>query len=92
MKETRTVGRTVDIEVKMYDLCKYTRESRENRELRHIQRGVISWDIITGEDVKEIESNLNDDEMDELHEYITLNFEDGSEATYRNSHCDIFIY
>jgi hypothetical protein len=92
MKETRTVGRTVDIEVKMYDLCKYARESYENKELRHVQKNVISWDILTGEDVEEIESNLNNEEMDELHEYIRLNFEDGSEATYRNSHCDIFIY
>lgn len=51
--------------------------------------GVTAWDIIEGGlEAEEIEqSGL----VDEHHEYLVLHFEDGSTATFRNSHVDMFV-
>lgn len=51
--------------------------------------GLVSWDIIEGgEEAKEIEMQGL---MDEHHEYLVLHFNDGTDATFRNSHVDMFI-
>lgn len=51
--------------------------------------GLTQWSIITGEDALEIEADI--DEIDEYHEYLVLEFNDGTTATFRNSHVDMFI-
>lgn len=88
MKELRTVGKVITMDVKIYDKCKYAKESSRIDTITY--KDVESWEIITGEDVEEIERDLNNEDMDELHEYVTLNFTDGSKATFRNSHVDLF--
>lgn len=52
--------------------------------------GVTAWDVIEGgPEAEEIEqSGL----VDEYHEYLVLHFEDGSTATFRDSHVDMFIH
>lgn len=51
--------------------------------------GLTAWDIINGgEEAEEIEANGL---VDEHHEYLILHFNDGTQATYRNSHVDMFI-
>ena len=88
MRELRTVGKAITMDVKIYDKAKYAMDSAKTKTITY--RGVESWEIVTGEDVEEIERGLNDEDKDELHEYVILNFTDGSTSTYRNSHVDLF--
>lgn len=55
-------------------------------------KGVTSWDIISGgTEAEEIEAETDADGIDEHHEYLVLHFEDGSTATFRNCHVDMFV-
>ena len=75
------------IRVFVYDADKYTGDVTDEKEVTY--KGLTSWDIIEGGDeAKEIESNGL---VDEHHEYLVLHFNDGSLATFRNSHVDMFI-
>ena len=91
-KEIRTTGYKVDVEVEVYSECKYTadREVFENCKTR-IFENVINWEIVTGTDAEEIESMTDSESVDDHHEYLVLNFENGNTATFRNSYCDMFI-
>ena len=53
--------------------------------------GLTQWSIVSGEDALEIEADLSESEKDEYHEYLVLEFNDGTTATFRNSHVDMFI-
>ena len=54
---------------------------------------LTSWNIVTGEESEQLERylGLEDEETDELHEYLILHFEDGSTATFNNSEVDMII-
>ena len=49
-------------------------------------KGVTRWDIISGEDAKDIEM------VDEAGEFLVLHFVDGRTATFRNSHTIMFVF
>ena len=91
----RTFTRTTFIEnldeaiVKLYvyENSKYSGNIGKETEVKYT--GLKSWSIIDGDDVKEIEETF--DELDENHEYLVLNFADGTTSTFRNSHVDMFI-
>lgn len=51
--------------------------------------GLKSWSIIDGFEAAKIETLIG--EMDEYHEYLLLEFVDGSISIFRNSHVDMFI-
>ena len=54
--------------------------------------GLTSWDIITGgKEAEEIEAETDENSADENHEYLVLHFNDGTAATFRNSHVDMHI-
>ena len=54
--------------------------------------GLTAWDMIEGgKEAEEIESEMDEDFLDENHEYLILHFNDGTQATFRNSHVDMFI-
>ncbi|HCJ37838.1 MAG TPA: hypothetical protein DHV37_05875 [Erysipelotrichaceae bacterium] len=76
-----------EVEITVFDRCKY--EMPEVKEVLKY-RGVTSWDVIEGGE--EADSIENDGLVDEHHEYLVLHFNDGSQATFRNSHVDMFIY
>ena len=55
-------------------------------------KGLIGWDIIEGgKEAEEIEAEYDANSIDEYHEYLVLHFNDGTTATFRNSHVDMII-
>lgn len=69
---------------------KYSDYCDEGREVEYT--GLTSWDIIEGgAEADEIEQHLSDDNKDEFREYLVLHFNDDTTATFRNSHCSLFI-
>lgn len=62
---------------------------RKKKEVNYT--GVKSWTILTSEDEVEVKEIENQGLVDEMHEYLILNFENGDSATFRNSHVDMFI-
>ena len=89
MIETRTYGRTVNVEIEMYDECKYTcsAEIFENSKVVKYE-GLVNWNIVSGDEAKVLEEMINC--IDDHHEYLVLNFENGTSATFRNSYVDMF--
>ena len=53
--------------------------------------GLKSWSLVSGEDAMKIEAESDGSCIDEYHEYLVLEFVDGTIATFRNSHVDMFI-
>lgn len=53
--------------------------------------GLKSWSIVDGEDAKQIEEETDESCIDENHEYLVLEFNNGTTSTFRNSHVDMFI-
>lgn len=85
--------RNSKVSIDLYEGCKYNAHSIEDLgEQKHVEyTGLVSWEIVDGNDAKEIEEMTDGTCIDEYHEYLVLHFEDGSEATFRNSHVDMFI-
>ena len=90
-ERTLTIESFVDAKVKLYvyENSKYTGNVGEEREINYT--GLKSYSIVDGEDAIEIESYTDESCIDENHEYLVLNFIDGSTSTFRNSHVDMFI-
>lgn len=66
-------------------------EEIDGKEVKYV--GLKSWSIVDGEDAKEIENEIIESgyDIDENHEYLVLEFTDGTTATFRNSHTDLFL-
>lgn len=84
------------VELHIFENCKYTNKSGElGEEIVLKFKSVKSWSIIEGgEEAQEIESWIDAsgvDEHDEYHEYLVLHFQNGTTATFRNSHTVMFL-
>lgn len=79
------------VKVIMYKGLKYeVNNGEEGEEINY--KGVTSWDIIEGgSEAEELEAETDGTYLDEYHEYLVLHFEDGTQATFRNSHVVMFI-
>lgn len=74
--------------VKIYDKSKYEVGSKKVAETTYDDVEKFTVETISPEKIAE----MGYDEVDELNEYLTLTFKDGSASTFRNSHADIFRY
>ena len=83
--------RSNQIELEIYDECKYTSTAPAIERLK--MDGVIGFDVISGDKAKEIGSEMiqNGIQEDDFNEYLRIYFENGEEATYRNSNVDLFV-
>lgn len=63
----------------------------DSNETEVVYTGLVKWSIVNGVDAAEIEKDLAENEIDEHHEYLILEFNDGTTATFRNSHVDMFL-
>lgn len=81
------------VTINLYENCKYFAKSLADLgEIRKIEyTGLTSWSVITDDKAKEVEDETDGSCIDEFHEYLVLQFADGSEATFRNSHVDMFL-
>lgn len=78
------------IRLYIHEATKYEAPEDDEIEVKYI--GVKAWSIIEGgQEAEEIEAQTDASGIDENHEYLVLHFEDGSEATFRNSHVDMFL-
>ena len=90
-KTTFFTENLADAKVKLYvyENSKYTGNIGEEKEVNYT--GLKSWSVVDGEDAKAIENETDGSCIDENHEYLVLNFVDGTTATFRNSYVDMFI-
>ena len=75
----------MNLKVKVYDGCKYDAESKKVAEM--IYNDVVSLEVKVIDDNEILKTY---DETDEYNEYAIITFTDGTTATFRNSHIDIF--
>jgi len=96
----RTFTRTTFIEdlteavftLYLTEKTKYETADLTNEAKKVEYSGVTAFEIIEGgAEAEEIESETDEDGMDEYHEYYRLVFEDGTTSTFRNSHVVSFI-
>lgn len=90
MREQRTFRRPVIVEVEVYSECKYTASEEVFENSIKVDYDIDSWEIVTGEDAREIEADTDEDGIDDYHEYLVLHLLDDSTATFRNSYVDMF--
>ena len=74
--------------VKIYDGCKYDSSSKKVFEVSY--DFCTGFEVVTGKRATEIERCTDGSCIDDHHEYLVLFFEDGTEATFRNSYADLF--
>jgi hypothetical protein len=88
MIETRTLGKVVSAEVRIYKgPCHFADADFS----RITYNDVLYWRIISGPEARKLESNMSPSEIDEFHTYCRIYFADGSKATYRNTHILLII-
>ena len=93
MKTTFTNYRNAKVVIECYIECKYTATKEVFDNSKKVQyEGVTGWSIVSGiEAIKEIERWTNNSSIDDMHEYLVLHFEDGTEVTFSNSYVDMFM-
>lgn len=92
---TQLFLRSRTIEVNLYDVCKYTAKPEDfciSGETRMTYDYCTGFEVVTGEKAREIEAHTDGSCIDDFHEYLVLFFEDGTEATFRNSYVDLFVF
>ena len=77
------------VTLKVYDICKYNPESEV---IARPEYEIKGFKIVSGgTEAEEIESMTDGSGIDECHEYLVLELENGETSTFRNSHVHMFI-
>lgn len=84
----------VVVEIHIFENCKYTTKRAElGEEIVVRYTDVKSYSVIEGgKEAEAIESAVDASGVDEYHEYLVLYFENGTTATFRNSHVDMLFF
>lgn len=75
--------------VEIYDECKYTYDGDESLKMKYDD--VESWEVLSGTEAEAFEKTIDEECIDDYHEYLILYRKDGSTASFRNSYVDLFI-
>lgn len=82
------------VEVEVYGENKYIAAENGKEEVFEnsikVKYSVIGWEIVGGEDAREIEAETDLDGMDDNHEYLVIYLVNGETATFRNSYVDMW--
>lgn len=73
--------------VYFYDGIKYDRHSAHVAEATYY---ITSYSVVGGEKARQIESETDEDGIDDFSEYLVLDLDNGETATFRNSYVDMF--
>lgn len=76
------------VNIKIYDKVKYDKDSNEIASANYDIKGFKL--IVGGTAAQKIEAETDDNSVDDFHEYLVLEFENGEISTFRNSYVDIF--
>lgn len=72
--------------VRLYETTKYE-AAEKSHEIEYDK--VVGFKVVAGRDADQIEAESNGF-IDEYHEYLVIEFENGETSTFRNSHVDLF--
>ena len=78
------------VKVTVYDRCKYNINCKVSCELWHDDIKKIEIKVVPDNEAEALFEGI--EELDEFSEYVTFYNEDGSTATFRNSHVDFTQY
>ena len=76
------------VKVKLYDRCKYDKESNKVAEVKY---DILDYKVVYGEEATKIGEQTDENSRDEYNEYLVLYLADGDTSTFCNSHVDLFI-
>ena len=79
----------MNVRLKIYDGCKYTSICNKVKEV--LYTNIKGFEVVTGERADQIISQTDGSCIDPFNEYLRIYLEDGSTATFCNSHVDLFI-
>lgn len=76
------------VKVKIYDKVKYDKDSTKIAEVFY---NIEGFKVVSGgAEAEMIESETDGNSIDDFHEYLILELEDGETSTFRNSYVDMF--
>lgn len=78
----------MNVKVKIYNGVKYDATSEKVAEVEY--NNIRGFEVITGEEATAIGLETDVNSRDEYNEYLVITLEDGEEATFCNSHVDMF--
>lgn len=79
----------MNVKVKVYDEIKYSPISEKIAEVEYYN--IKGWDVVSDPvTVEQIEHETDEAGIDECHEYLIIELENGEISTFRNSHVDLF--
>lgn len=76
--------------VEIYEECKYTYDGDEHVEAKYDD--IKYYEVLSGDEAEQFEKTIDDEMIDDYHEYLILYKKDGSIASFRNSYVDLFIW
>ena len=78
----------MNVNVKIYNGVKYEATSKKVEEVEY--KNIRSYEVVTEDRATKIGLETDENSRDEYNEYLIITLENGEEATFCNSHVDMF--